>query len=120
MAKENEAENKEKNELIEMNEFLDEIEDFVKYPYKYHKGEPDFKKPLTDAERKSLETSYTTYVKMYNLVLPEKDKLELDLKGLHAKMDDLKHVEVYRRSLFLKEKEDKKIDDVKKGNELVH
>ena len=110
MAKENEAVNKEKNEEIEMNEFLDEIEDFVKYPYKYHKGEPDFKKPFTDAERKSIEKNYTTYVEMYNLVLPEKDKLELDLKGLHAKMDDLKHVEIYRRSLFLKEKETKQVD----------
>ena len=114
MAKENEAENKEKNELIEMNEFLDEIEDFVKYPYKYHKGEPDFKKPFTDAERKNIEKSYTTYVEMYNLVLPEKDKLELDLKGLHAKMDDSKYVEMYRRSLFLKEKHAKQVDIYKK------
>ena len=90
---------------IELKRYLAEVEDFVKNPSKYHKEkEPDFTKPLTEKEKKDFEEHYIENVEMYNKVLPEGNKLTLDLEGLRNKMDDPKQVEIYRRHIFLKEK----------------
>ena len=93
---------------IELKRFLDEVEDFVKNPSKYHKeAEPDFTKPFTDKEKKEFEKHYTENVEMYNKVLPENLKLTPDLEDLQNKLNDPKQVEIYRRSKFLNEKSEK-------------
>ncbi len=92
---------------IELKKFLAEIEDFVRNPSKYHKGEPDFTKPLSDKEKKDIEENYKNNIEKYNKILPDDMKLKLDLEDLRNKMNDPKQAEIYRRTKYIAEKEKK-------------
>ena len=92
---------------IELKKLLAEIEDFVRNPSKYHKGEPDFTKPLSDKEKKDIEENYKNNIEKYNKILPDDMKLKLDLEGLRNKMNDPKQAEIYRRTQYIAEKEKK-------------
>lgn len=89
---------------IELKKYLAEVEDFVKNPSKYHKGEPDFTKPLSDKEKKDIEENYKNNIEKYNKVLPDDMKLKLDLEDLRNKMNDPKQAEIYRRTKYIAEK----------------
>ena len=95
---------------IELKKYLAEVEDFVNNPAKYHKGEPNFTKPLSDKEKKDIEEHYKNNIEKYNKVLPDNNKLKLDLNDLHDRMNDPKQVEIYRRTKYLAEKEKKQKD----------
>ena len=92
---------------IELKKYLAEVEDFVRNPSKYHKGEPDFTKPLSDKEKKDIEEHYKNNIEKYNKVLPDNKKLKLDLENLRARMNDPKQAEIYRRTKYIAEKEKK-------------
>lgn len=93
---------------IELQKFLAEVEDFVRNPSKYHKEpEPDFTKPFTNQEKQDFINNYNEAVDAYNYALPEGNKITPDVEGLQEKLNDSKQVEIYRRSKFLKEKQDK-------------
>lgn len=100
---------KEQYEDIELKKYLAEVEDFVRNPSKYHKGEPDFTKPLSVEEKKEIEEHYINNIAKYNNALPNNMKLELNLKDLHNKMNDPKQAEIYRRAKYIAEKEKKQV-----------
>ena len=88
----------------ELQNFLAELEDYVKNPIKYvrYYAMPNFEEqPFTDKEKKAFEDEYTKAVNAFNKVLPDDMKLDLDLEGLHKKMNDPKQVEMYRRISFV-------------------
>ena len=92
---------------LELKDMLAEVEDFVKTPYKYHKYDVDFTKPLTDKEKENFEKQYTESVRIYNKMLPNDKKIKLDIDGLRKRMNDPKEVEIYRRAKYIAEKEEK-------------
>lgn len=94
---------------IELKKYLAEVEDFVRNPSKYHKGEPDFTKPLSDKEKEEIEEHYKNNIEKYNNALPDGMKLKLDLNDLHNKMNDPKQAEIYRRAKYIAEKEKKQV-----------
>ena len=99
----NDEELKEQNEL---ENFLVELEDYVKNPFKYfsvrYYAMPNFEEqPFTDKEKKAFEDEYTKAVNAFNKVLPDDMKLDLDLEGFRKKMNDPKQVEMYRRISFV-------------------
>ena len=102
----NDEELKEQNEL---ENFLVELEDYVKNPSEYVKYEmPDFTKSFTDEEKKAFEVEYTKAVNAFNKVLSDDMKLDLDLEGFHKKINDPEQVEMYRRISFVNELSAKK------------
>ena len=107
-------------EQIELKEFLDEVEDFVKTPYKYYKDNVDFTKPLTEEEKANFEKQYIESVRIYNKLLPNDKKIELDVEGLRKRMNDSKEIEIYRRSKYLVEKEKKQLAIFQKYKEEHH
>ena len=97
----NDEELKEQNEL---ENFLAELEDYVKNPIKYvrYYAMPNFEEQqFTDKEKKAFEDEYTKAVNAFNKVLPDDMKLDLDLEGFRKKMNDPKQVEMYRRISFV-------------------
>ena len=92
---------------LELKDMLAEVEDFIKTPYKYHKYDVDFTKPLTDKEKEDFEKQYTESVRIYNKMLPNDKKIKLDVEGLRKRMNDPKEVEIYRRAKYIAEKEEK-------------
>ena len=95
---------------LELKDMLAEVEDFIKTPYKYHKYDVDFTKPLTDKEKESFEKEYTESVRIYNKMLPDDKKIKLDVDGLRKRMNDSKEVEIYRRAKYIAEKEKKQTE----------
>ena len=110
MAKEYKQLTQEELDEIELKDMLAEVEDFVKTPYKYHKYDVDFTKPLTDEEKESFEKEYTESVRIYNKMLPNDKKIKLDVDGLRKRMNDRKEVEIYRRAKYIAEKEQKQAE----------
>ena len=93
----------------ELQNFLAELEDYVKNPSEYVKYEmPNFQEPFTDKEKKAFEEEYTKAVNAFNKVLKDDMKLDLDLEGFHKKLNDPKQVEMYRRISFVNELNAKK------------
>ncbi len=95
---------------LELKDMLVEVEDFVKTPYKYHKYDVDFTKPLTDKEKENFEKQYIESVRIYNKMLPDDKKIKLDVEGLRKRMNDPKEVEIYRRAKYIVEKEQKQTE----------
>ena len=106
-------------EDIELKKYLAEVEDFVRNPSKYHKGEPDFTKPLSDKEKEDIEEHYKNNIEKYNKVLPDGNKLELNLKDLHDRMNDPKQAEIYRRTKYIAEKAKKQWELFEKYNSIM-
>lgn len=92
---------------LELKDMLAEVEDFVKTPYKYHKYNVDFTKPLTEEEKANFEKEYKESVRIYNKVLPKNMQIKLDVEGLRKRMNDPKEIEIYRRAKYIVEKEEK-------------
>lgn len=95
---------------LELKDMLAEVEDFIKTPYKYHKYNVDFTKPLTDKEKENFENQYKESVRIYNKMLPKNMQIKLDVDGLRKRMNDPKEVEIYRRAKFIAEKEKKQTE----------
>ncbi len=103
---------------LELKDMLVEVEDFVKTPYKYHKYDVDFTKPLTDKEKENFEKQYIESVRIYNKMLPDDKKIKLDVEGLRKRMNDPKEVEIYRRAKYIVEKEQKQTELYQQYKEL--
>ena len=102
-------------EQTELQNFLAELEEYVKNPSKYVKYEmTNFQEPFTEEEKKAFEEDYTKAVNAFNIVLPDDMKLNLDVDGIRKKINDPEQVEMYRRTSFINELKKKK-DDLLKG-----
>lgn len=100
-------------EIIDLDEgfeeFLEELEDYVKNPSKYNNYEmPDFTKPFTEEEKQGFIDQYTNATQVFNKELPDEMKIEFDPDGFRKKINDPEQAEMYRRTIFVNEQKDKK------------
>ena len=99
----------------EFEEFLEELEDYVKNPSQYRNYEmPDFTKPFTEEEKQGFIDQYTNATQVFNKDLPDEMKIEFDPDGFRKKINDPNQAEMYRRTVFVNEQKAKKLELNKK------
>ena len=99
----------------EFDEFLEELEDYVKNPSQYRNYEmPDFTKPFTEEEKQGFIDQYTNATQVFNNNLPDEMKIEFDPDGFRKKINDPNQAEMYRRTVFVNEQIAKKFELSKK------
>jgi len=99
----------------EFEEFLEELEDYVKNPSEYRNYEmPDFTKQFTEEEKHAFEDQYTKATQAFNNSLPDEMKIKYDPEGFRKKINDPNQAEIYRRTVFVNEQIAKKFELSKK------
>ena len=93
----------------EFDDVLRDLEIYVKDPSMYRKEElPNFEGPFTEAEKKAFINQYTITLNNLNFFLPDGMKLNPDIEGFKAKINDPKQAEIYRRTNYISEIKAKK------------